>query len=129
MAGDDLKREQLEALLERLGTLRVDGPSRGGPHVGIVHNDLTKEIVAAGKKIIPLLIARLPESSYDEAVYIVFILRKVHATEAQAAVRILQSEIEKRSIGRDLTLKMQVMYYFRDLDTWRQSRKNFNLDK
>ncbi len=118
MAGDDLTRKQLEALLERLSTLRVSGSSRGGPHVGIVHNDLTQEFLATGKKIIPLLIARLPESSFDEAVYIVFILRELHATEAQVAVRKLQSEIEKRSIGRDLTLKMQVEYFFRDMDTW-----------
>lgn len=118
MAGDDFTREQLEALLDRLSTLRVDGPSRGGPYVGIVHNDLTRELLAAGKEIVPLLISRLADSSFDEAVYIVFILRELHATEAQAAVRKLQSEIETRSVGRDLTLKMQVEFFLRDVGTW-----------
>src|ERR1700756_4979026 len=118
MADDDLKREQLEALLDQLSTLRVDGPSRGGPYVGIVHNDLTREILAAGKALIPLLLARLPDSSFDEAVYIVFILRELHVAEAQAVVRKLQSEVEKRSVGRDLTLKMQVEYFLRDMHTW-----------
>ena len=118
MAGDDLKREQLETLVNQLSTLRVDGPSMGGPYVGIVHNDLTQEIMGAGKEIVPLLIARLPVSSFDEAVYIVFILRELQVKEAEAAVRKLQSEIEKRSAGRDLTLKMQVEYFLRDMDMW-----------
>jgi hypothetical protein len=118
MAGDDLKREQLEELLDRLSTLRVDGPSMGGPHVGIAHNELTREILAAGKEIVPLLIARLLDSSFDQAVYIVFLLRELHATEAEAVVRKLQSEVEKRSVGRDLTLKMQVEYFLRDMYTW-----------
>jgi hypothetical protein len=118
MAGDDRMREQQNVLLGRLTTLRVDGPSRGGPHVGIIHNDLTQKILAFGKEIIPLLIARLPECGFDEAVYIVFLLRELHAKEAQGAVQRLQSEIERRSIGRDLTLRMQVEYYFRDLDGW-----------
>ena len=98
--------------------VRVDGPSRGGPHVGIVHNDLTREILAAGKAIVPLLVARLPDSGFDEAVYIVFMLRELQAKEAQSVVRKLQSEIEARSIGRDLTLKMQVEYFLRDVRQW-----------
>ena len=118
MADDDSKRERMEALLDQLSTLRVDGPSRGGPHVGIVHNDLTREILAAGEPIVPLLIARLPDSSFDEAVYIVFLLRELRATEAEAAVRQLQSEVEERSVGRDLTLKMQIGYFLRDMHTW-----------
>ena len=115
MADDDSDQEQMKVLLDRLPTLRVDGPSRGGPHVGIVHNHLTREILAAGKAIVPLLIARLPGSGFDEAVYIIFLLRELHATEAESAVRNLQSEIGKRSVGRDLTLKMQVKYYLRDI--------------
>jgi hypothetical protein len=115
MAGDVLTRKQMEELLDRLSALRVQGSSMGGPYVGIGHNSLTREILAAGEALVPLLIARLPDSSYDEAVYIVFILRELHALEAQVAVRRLQSEIKKRSIGRDLTLKMQVEYYLRDV--------------
>jgi hypothetical protein len=96
----------------------VDGPSRGGPYVGVGHNDLTREIVAAGKEAVPLLVARLPDSSFDEAVYIVFILRELHAAEAEAVVRELQSEIGERSVGRDLTLEMQIQYFLRDKRAW-----------
>jgi hypothetical protein len=118
MGNADLKREQLEALLDQLSTLRVDGPGRGGPHVGIAHNDLTREILAAGKEVVPLLVARLPDSGFDEAVYIVFLLRELRAAEAQAVVRKLQSDVEQRSVGQDLTLKMQIEYFLRDMHTW-----------
>ena len=118
MAGDEVRKERLEALLDQLSTLRVDGPGRGGPHVGIVHNDLTREILSAGKEAVPLLVARLPDSGFDEAVYIVFLLRELQAAEAEAAVRRLQSELGERSVGRDLTLKMQVDYFLRDVNTW-----------
>ena len=108
----------METLLDQLRTLRVQGPSRGGPHVGIAHNDLTREILAEGKPIVPLLLARLPNSDFDEAVYIVFLLRELRATEAEPVVRQLQSDVEERSVGRDLTLKMQIEYFLRDLHTW-----------
>jgi len=118
MAIEDSKRAKLEALLDRLNTLRIDGSSMGGPHVGIGHNDLTREIVAAGKEVVPLLVSRLPNSSFDESVYIVFMLRELHASEAQAAIYKLKSEVKERSVGRDLTLKMQVEYFLREAQTW-----------
>jgi hypothetical protein len=45
-------------------------------------------------------------------------LRELQAAEAEAAVRRLQSELGERSVGRDLTLKMQVDYFLRDVNTW-----------
>src|SRR5262245_41692916 len=115
MADGDLKRAQLEALLDRLRTLHAEGPSLGGPYVGIGHNNLTREILAAGQAVIPLLVSRLPDSSFDESVYIVFLLPELQTAEAEAAIRNLQSQVARRSVGRDLTLKMQVEYFLRDV--------------
>ncbi len=118
MAKDPSKRERMDALMERLRTHEVTGPSLGGPYVGIAHDDLTRAMLAEGNAIVPLLIARLPGGSFDETVYIVFLLRELHASEAEPAIRKLQSEIPARSVGRDLTLKMQIEYFLRDLPTW-----------
>jgi hypothetical protein len=115
MASNELTHERREALVDRLRTLRVEGSGMGGPHVGIGHNELTREILAAGEAAIPLLIARLADSGFDETVYIVFLLRELHATEAEPAIRKLQSDVDRRSGGRDLTLKMQINYFLRDV--------------
>ena len=92
------------------------GPGRGGPHAGIVHTDVTRELLALGKKVTPFLVARLPDSNFDEAVYITFLPRELGAVEARPAVLQLQSQIDQRSVGRDLTLQMQVEYFLRDTD-------------
>ena len=113
-----MKEEQVSALLERLSQLHLEGSSRGGPFLGIAHNDVTREIVTIGKSIIPRLVTRLGEASYDEAIYIVFMLRELQAMEAEEDVRRLKSEIERRSVGHDLTLSMQIEYYLRDLEKW-----------
>ncbi len=118
MANDRSKREKLSELLDRLRTHQVTGASMGGPYVGIAHDDLTRALLAEGKAIVPLLIARLPASGYDETVYLVFLLRELHAAEAEPAIRTLQAEIPQRSVGRDLTLKMQVEFFLRDVHTW-----------
>lgn len=68
--------------------------------------------------MVPLLVPRVPDSGLDEAVYIVFILRELHAVEVEAVVRKLQFQIGMRSVGRDLTLRMQVDYFLRDAHTW-----------
>jgi hypothetical protein len=115
MQGDNRLEAETRALIDQLRTLRVEGPSRGGPHVGIMHNELTRAILGAGKGAVPLLIARLPESGFDEAVHIVFLLRELRAAEARPAIEKLRSELVQRSIGRDLTLKMQVEYFLRDV--------------
>ena len=111
---DDADDEQVQRLVEKLSTLRVEGPGRGGPHAGIVHTDVTRELLALGKKVTPFLVARLPDSNFDEAVYITFLLRELGAVEARPAVLQLQSQIDQRSVGRDLTLQMQVEYFLRD---------------
>ena len=112
---DAAPRDRLDALLDRLAALPVDGPSRGGPHVGIAHNDLTRDILACGPDIVPRLIARLPTSGYDEAVHLVFLLREARAVEAKDAILALRSGVDARSVGRDLTLAMQIAYYLRDV--------------
>lgn len=114
MRATDWNQERVDALLARLSELQVEGPGRGGPHAGILHNDLTRELLSFGKGIVPSLVERLPESGFDEAVYIVFLLRELGATEARPAVRKLQSEVAQRSAGRDLTLRMQIDYFLRD---------------
>jgi hypothetical protein len=102
----------IEALVRRLGTLRLpEAPSRGGPYVGIVHNDLTREIAAAGDAVVPLLLERLRASGFDESVFIVFLLRELRASEAVPVVKELQSHIDELSAGRDMTLKMQVKHF------------------
>jgi hypothetical protein len=106
--------ERMQGLIEKLATLRVDGPGRGGPHTGIVHNDVTRELLTFGKKVVPFLVARLPDSGFDEAVYTIFLLRELRAIEARPAVLELQSQIDQRSAGRDFTLRMQVEYFLRD---------------
>lgn len=120
MAQDPARERRTAALINRLRTLRADGPSRGGPHVAITHTGPTREILALGEDAIAPLIQRLPESGFDEAVYIVFLLRELRAVEAQAAVRKLRSQIDARSAGRDMTLKMQIQFYERDLPLWRE---------
>ena len=96
----------------------MEGISRGGPHRGVTHNDVTRAILARGQPVVPLLVDRLPDSGFDEAVYLVFLLRELRATGAAPAVRTLQSQAETRSTGRDLTLKMQIEYFLRDLPAW-----------
>lgn len=108
--------KDLEALVGQLGTLKLpSAPSRGGPYVGIVHNDVTREALAAGNAIVPLLIERLRTSGFDESAYIVFLLRELGASQAAPAVRLLALELDERSAGRDLTLKMQVKHFLGQL--------------
>lgn len=115
---DQSTQQHLDALMDQLRTHAVTGPSRGGPFVGIAHDDLTRALVAQGDAVVPRLIARLPASGFDEAVYLVFVLRELHAASAEPAIRTLQAELAARSVGRDMTLKMQVEYYLRDLAAW-----------
>lgn len=117
-AATPTRREHLQVLVDRLRTLEIVGQSRGGPHRGIEHNDVTRAIVAEGEDVVPLLIARLPESGFDESVYIVFLLRELRASEAEPAIRRLQAEADQRSEGHDLTLKMQITYFLMDCSTW-----------
>jgi len=75
---------------------------------------VTRELLSIGDRIVPFLVARLPESSLDDAIYIVFLLGQMDATEARPALLELQSQLDDRSAGRDLTLRMQVEYFLRD---------------
>jgi hypothetical protein len=104
------------SLVDQLRDLKLpDAPSRGGPYVGVVHTDLTRQILASGDDAVPLLLDRLPDAGYDEATYIVFLLRELDAKDAVPAVTRLQSELEERSRGRDLTLTMQVRRFMEEV--------------
>lgn len=108
--------KDLEALVERLRTLQLpSAPSRGGPYVGIVHNEVTSEVLAAGSDVVPLLVERLRTSGFDESAYIVFLLRELGASQAAPEVRQLQLDLDERSAGRDLTLKVQVKHFLSQL--------------
>jgi hypothetical protein len=118
---------ETEQLLNKLRRLRVEGPGRGGPFVGIQHNPVTRQIVAKGRAVVPLLVKRLEsgDAALNEAIYIVFCLRQLKATEAQAAVRALKRELDSghRFPGRDMTLDMQITYYLRELDETRKTAR------
>src|SRR5690349_3367715 len=107
MTAKDWDQERVEELLSKLSRVPVEGPSRGGPYTGVLHNDLTLELLSYGEDIVPLLVERLPASGFDEAVYIVFVLRELRASEARPAVLALLTDMAERSAGRDLTLRMQ----------------------
>jgi hypothetical protein len=107
-----------EDLLRDLSRLKVEGPSRGGPHVGVRHNAVTEALFAKGNAVIPVLIERLHDAGWDEAVYLVFLLRELHAKEAKSAIEALNRSGLAQSAGRDLTLAMQLQYFLRDVNTW-----------
>jgi hypothetical protein len=110
---------EMKDLIKELGELKVEGVSRGGPYVGVAHNDVTRRIVAKGDAV-PPLVRRLDHSSCDESVYIVFCLRQLKAGGAKG--RVLQLEKEAKE-GRRFegernvfTLEMQIQYFLRDVE-------------
>src|SRR5205823_3281554 len=112
---------QMQELIDKLATLPVEGGSRGGPYVGIAHNDVTRAVVAKGDKIVPLLIDKLnTTSNLNQAIYIVFCLRELHAKSAKPYIQQLQASISDRfkNTPRDLTLDMQIQFFLRDVDSW-----------
>lgn len=110
--------DDLRELVGRLRDLELPrAPGRGGPYRGVVHRDVTRQILAAGPAAVPLLVDRLPESGFDEAVYIVFLLREMEAAAAVPAVKQLQLELEDRSAGHDMTLGVQVRQFLEKVDS------------
>jgi hypothetical protein len=112
------KEKQFAELADRLKTLPVEGPSLGGPYVGITPNAATQAIVAQGQAIIPTLVQRLGDCTLNEAIYIVFCLHELHARNAKADIRRLQASHRFDHVTRDLTLDMQIQFFLRDVDTW-----------
>jgi len=113
---DDSKR--MDELIDALEGLDVDGPSLGGPYVGVMHNDVTRAIVSEGTRIIPSLIRRLATARLNPAIYIVFCLRELRAKSAEQAVRELADSDRFKNTRRDLTLDMQIQFFLRDLVDW-----------
>jgi hypothetical protein len=112
------REEYFQGLLDKLRTLKVEGPGRGGPYVGIVHNPVTREIVAEGNDIVPFLIERLKTGDLTETIFAVFSLRELRTKSAKGAVEQLQRSDRFRDVNKDLTLDMQIKYYLRDVDSW-----------
>lgn len=108
------------ALVRQLGELKVGGAGVGGPYSGVLHNDVTRSIVAQGHSVVPALVERLPVAGYDETVYVVFCLREMKAASAKTAVRQLQSDLRdgKRFQGErhDLTLKIEIEQYLKEVE-------------
>ncbi len=109
---------ELNTLLDQLRSLPVEGPSRGGPYVGIQPNELTRAIVAQGPAAIPAITSRLDSASWSEAVYLVFLLRELHAAAARQAVEALRDSARFEGTPHDMTLDMQINYFLRDVDSW-----------
>ena len=112
------KEEYIRSLLDKLSTLEIEGASFGGPYVGVMHNDVTRALVAEGEKIIPYLIERLKTSNLNETIFIVFMLRELRAKGAKQAIEELQSSKRFEGQSKDMTLDMQINYFLRDVDTW-----------
>jgi hypothetical protein len=113
---------RIEMLLDSLRQLKVEGASGGGPAVGIVHNHVTKEIVAEGSRIVPLLLKRLDSGGYDESAYIVFCLRELQAKTAKDKILELEKAHDERkrfTEPHDLTLKLQIKFFKQDVDSWK----------
>ena len=123
---DDFAHEaDLDATVEKLSKLRLADEataSLGGPWVVINHNDVTRAVVAKGRPIIPRLLKRLDVCDYDEAVFVVFCLRQLHAKEAKNKIIELQESLKKGERidkkGRDLTLDVNIIFYLRDVESW-----------
>jgi hypothetical protein len=112
------RKKYRQSLITKLLTLSVEGPSRGGPYVGIQHNDVTRSIVAEGEEIVPLLLNKLETSNLTETIYIVFCLRELHAQSAKKQIQQLQRSDRFKDIEKDMTLEMQIKYFLRDVDSW-----------
>lgn len=112
------RRDYKSDLIEKLETLSLNGPSRGGPYVGISHNDVTRAIVAEGEAIIPLLVDKLKTSNLTETIFIVFCLRELKAKSAKEKIQQLQSSERFSNLERDMTLEMQIRFFLRDVDSW-----------
>jgi hypothetical protein len=116
---------QLVANLRDLKPVEDHGASLGGPYVGVGPNPTTYAIVAIGPGVVPYLIARLDSTdlTLNEAIYIIFCLRKLRASEAESTIRRLERSTEDGRLfpDRNMTLDMQIYFYCRDLDYWRKA--------
>jgi hypothetical protein len=113
----------MENLFERLKKLKITGVGLGGPYLYIGHNDVTKSVIAEGSRIIPVLVKRLDSSGYDESAYIVFCLRELRAKSALDKILELEKSLDEgkrfTQAPHDLTLKMQIKFFKRDLGSWK----------
>lgn len=89
-----------------------------GPARGVMPNDTTKEIVNAGKVVVPYLIKALSDDDLNEVIYSVYCLQKMGAPEkARPAVLRLQMDLAEKkrfNFPRDLTLEIQIKYFIQE---------------
>ena len=114
---------ELEKLIESLTQLKVSGPSRGGPHVGISHNEVTMDLVRHEhrKKVIAKLIHILDRGETEARVYAVFVLGELRAREARANISAIEHEQLEESAGVAVgTLRVQAKYALEKIDGSRQ---------
>jgi hypothetical protein len=93
----------------------------------VTHNDATKAIVAQGEAAVPALLEELRVAELNQAIYIVFCLRELHAVQAERDIRELQTALTNKArfgdIERDMTLEMQIRLFLRDLENWKPTSK------
>ena len=112
------RKNYRDRLIAKLSKLKIKGPSRGGPYVGIQHNRVTRSIVAEGEEIVPLLLNKLKNANITETIYIIFCLRELHARNAKEIIQQLHLSHRFKGIKKDMTLEMQIKYFLRDVDSW-----------
>ena len=109
-------------LIGRLDGLKVAGPSRGGPYVGILPNDLTTAIVKEGERAVPELVVHLDRANYAGTVYTVYCLHELKAKAAKERVQTLQQVLERgqrfAEEPHDLTLAVEIQSFLEDADSW-----------
>jgi len=120
--GGDVIEQELElevaSLLSALSKTEFTG-TEIGPMMALAHNDETRQIVAKGPKVVPILVRRLRDSGVHESTYIVFCLTELKAKEATEVIRLLQKKIlEGRWLRRNSTLELQVRVFLTRADTW-----------
>lgn len=108
------KEADYSDLIGKLKTSRLEGTSFGGPYITVVHNELTREIVARGRAIVPSLAKSLNHSSYEESVLIVFCLIEIGDTSCKEQLDLLKAKClsgDRFAARHDRTLVMYVDRY------------------
>ncbi len=101
-------------LISKLEHLSVDGFSMGGPHVVLVSNEVTSQIVKIGPPIIPKLIKNLDNTSMISVMYTVWCLNEMKAKSAKPSIVYLNKRLDAGElfpgVKRDIALNSQIIY-------------------
>jgi hypothetical protein len=114
--------QPLDRLVGQLDGLRVEGPSRGGPHIAVLPNAVTRAVLAEGDRAVGPLVAHLDRATYPGAIYAVYCLRQLQAKAAGPAIeelrRALRTGERFADAPHDMTLEVQIAFFFRDAEEW-----------